>query len=46
MIDYDKIEDFQIGLIKLKQGYWRPYYSNDQIEHCQSNNCLGGWDVN
>ena len=34
-----------MGLIKLKQGYWRPYFSNDEIEHCEVNNCLGGWDV-
>ena len=45
-IDHNYIEDYKIGLLKLKDGYWRPFYSNDQIELCKiKENCLGGWDV-
>lgn len=31
--------------INLFQGYWRPIFSNDQVEYCVNlpNNCNGGW---
>ncbi|KAM3133103.1 hypothetical protein pb186bvf_014820 [Paramecium bursaria] len=45
-IDHNYIEDYKIGLLKLKDGYWRPFYSNDQIELCKiKENCFGGWNV-
>ncbi|CAD8209458.1 unnamed protein product [Paramecium octaurelia] len=31
--------------LKLKAGYWRPYFYTDQIDECINliENCLGGW---
>ncbi|CAD8112865.1 unnamed protein product [Paramecium sonneborni] len=32
--------------LNLREGFWRPYFDNDQIEECYNlkDNCLGLWD--
>ncbi|CAD8075924.1 unnamed protein product [Paramecium sonneborni] len=41
--------DYMIAIkqssIKLKPGYWRPDYDNDQSQYCENfdTNCNGGW---
>ncbi|CAD8130763.1 unnamed protein product [Paramecium sonneborni] len=36
------VTSFQLN---LKQGFWRPYFDNNNIEECYNlqKNCLGGW---
>ncbi|KAM3137967.1 hypothetical protein pb186bvf_009862 [Paramecium bursaria] len=43
-VNYNQIEQLKIGLIKLRQNYWRYEYSTIYIEECINQYyCNGGW---
>ncbi|KAM3137968.1 hypothetical protein pb186bvf_009863 [Paramecium bursaria] len=43
-VNYNQIEKLKIGLIKLRQNYWRYNYSTIYIEECPNQyQCNGGW---
>ncbi|KAM3130535.1 hypothetical protein pb186bvf_017344 [Paramecium bursaria] len=42
-VNYNQISQLKIGLVKLRQNYWRHNFNSIVIEQCPNQYCNGGW---